>query len=89
MTYFQMLGYSQFHTLAHHVVIGNQVIVQGHRPRLVRSIIDCLKVSAFFMVTNSTYSIHRSKHSYLNMLAHTHEKYSNVEKGNLFLYQIC
>ncbi|KAK2156627.1 hypothetical protein LSH36_208g00025 [Paralvinella palmiformis] len=39
----KMLGYSQFHTLAHHVVIGNQVIVQGHRPRLVRSIIDCLK----------------------------------------------
>jgi len=43
---FQVFGYSQFHILAHHVVIGNQVIVRGTRRHLVRSVIDALKVSS-------------------------------------------
>ncbi|KAI0222030.1 Folliculin [Lamellibrachia satsuma] len=39
----QVFGYSQFHVLAHHVVIGNQVIVRGTRHHLVQSVIDALK----------------------------------------------
>ncbi|KAK2180129.1 hypothetical protein NP493_458g03052 [Ridgeia piscesae] len=39
----RVFGYSQFHILAHHVVIGNQVIVRGTRRHLVRSVIDALK----------------------------------------------
>ncbi|CAG5126782.1 unnamed protein product [Candidula unifasciata] len=40
----KVLGSSQFLTLAHHVVVGNQVIVVGRQCRLVKSILDALKI---------------------------------------------
>ncbi|XP_074649269.1 folliculin-like isoform X2 [Tubulanus polymorphus] len=40
----KVLGYQKFHLLAHHVVIGNQIILRSNNRNLVRSIIDCLKM---------------------------------------------
>lgn len=40
----RIVGYEQFHCIAYHIIIGNQVIVRSDARRLVRSIIDCLKV---------------------------------------------
>lgn len=45
-SFLQILGYMDFNRLAHHVIIGNQVIVRGQNRALVRSTIDSLKVSA-------------------------------------------
>ena len=44
--YVQILGYDTFHSLAHHTVIGNQVIVRGTQRKLVSSVIHTLKVGA-------------------------------------------
>ncbi|XP_067928599.1 folliculin-like [Watersipora subatra] len=41
---YQILGYADFHQLAHHVLVGNQIIVQTDSTRMTRSIIDCLQV---------------------------------------------
>lgn len=40
-----MLGYQRFHELAYHVIIGNQVVVKGKHKLMVKSAINCLKVS--------------------------------------------
>lgn len=42
--YFQLLGAPKFHVLAHHVVIGNQVIVRGNGKTLIRTFFDALTV---------------------------------------------
>ncbi|XP_041363067.1 folliculin-like [Gigantopelta aegis] len=39
----KVLGHNQFHTLAHHAVIGNQIIVTGSPKSLVKSILIALK----------------------------------------------
>jgi len=39
-----MIGPNRFHIIAHHVLIGNQVIVRCSCKLLVRTILDCLKV---------------------------------------------
>ncbi|KAK3759608.1 hypothetical protein RRG08_016346 [Elysia crispata] len=39
----KVLGRANFQALAHHVVIGNQIIVSGHERSLVKSIIKVLK----------------------------------------------
>ena len=43
----RVIGYEQFHCVAYHVIIGNQIIVRGNDRGLIRSIIDCLKVKFF------------------------------------------
>lgn len=40
---FQFLGKEKFHTLAHHILIGNQIIVRGNAPQLMKSFILCIK----------------------------------------------
>ncbi|KAH9495447.1 hypothetical protein Btru_015120 [Bulinus truncatus] len=40
----KILGSSNFLSLAHHVVVGNQVIVSGHQRPLVKSILNTLKI---------------------------------------------
>ena len=42
---YQVLGYQKFHELAYHVITGDQVIVKGKHKLMVRSAINCLKVS--------------------------------------------
>jgi len=42
---FQLLGASRFHILAHHVVIGNQIIVRGVGKTLIISFLEALTVS--------------------------------------------
>ena len=42
---FQVLGNEQFHLLAHHVVIGNQIIIRCDDKAMVKSFIEALKVS--------------------------------------------
>lgn len=39
----QVLGYLNFHTVAHHTIIGNQLIVKGAQKQLVKSMLDVLK----------------------------------------------
>ncbi|XP_014783821.1 folliculin [Octopus bimaculoides] len=39
----QVLGYLNFHTVAHHIVIGNQLIVKGTEKQLVKSMLEVLK----------------------------------------------
>ena len=41
----QVLGTYKFHELAHHVVIGNQVIIRSYNKATVKSMITVLKVS--------------------------------------------
>jgi len=40
----QTMGYHSFHQLAHHVLVGNQIIVQTDSYMITKSIIDCLQV---------------------------------------------
>ena len=41
----QVIGCEKFHILAHHVVIGNQIIIRGRSKATTRSLIDLLQVS--------------------------------------------
>ncbi|XP_064634567.1 folliculin-like [Lineus longissimus] len=41
---FKTLDAEKFHTLAHHVVTGNQIVVRSSSENLTRSLISCLKV---------------------------------------------
>lgn len=43
-----MIGLNRFRVIAHHVLIGNQVIVRCSCKLLVHTIIDCLKVCVLF-----------------------------------------
>ena len=40
----QIIGWDKFHTLAHNVVIGNQVIVRASSKQTIKSTIDALQV---------------------------------------------
>ena len=70
LVFLQVLGYSQFHKIAHHVVVGNQVIVRGRRRRIIKSVIDCLKViNVVVQVFQSYFRLEVTSHACNHLLS--------------------
>ncbi|CAD5113561.1 DgyrCDS2726 [Dimorphilus gyrociliatus] len=42
--FLKFIGLPNFHSLAHHILIGKQVVIRAQDRRLVKSAIDCLKI---------------------------------------------
>ena len=52
---FQLIGTTPFHVLAHHTIVGNQVIARGKGRTLVRSLLAALTVSNILSDTKYCY----------------------------------